>query len=48
MRRIGNAINGISGKLYPVVGIQSPGACIRVNFGLEIFQYNVDTEQLSD
>lgn len=32
---------GIAGKLYPVVGMQSRGACIRVNFGHERFRYDV-------
>jgi hypothetical protein len=32
----------MSGKLYPVVGMKSRGSCIRVNFGLEHFQYDVN------
>ena len=32
----------MSGKLYPVVGMRSRGSCIRVNFGLEHFQYDVN------
>lgn len=43
-QRIGNAFDSISGKLYPVVGMRSRGAYIRVNFGLEHFQYDVNAE----
>ena len=36
---LGVAFPDVSGKLYPMVGMESLGARIRVNFGLEPFRY---------
>jgi hypothetical protein len=38
---LGVAFRGISGKLYPAVGIRSRGAHVRVNFGQRPFLRNV-------
>ncbi|OBT53419.1 hypothetical protein VE04_07004 [Pseudogymnoascus sp. 24MN13] len=35
---LGSAMKATAGKLYPVIGMRSCGACIRVNFGNEPFQ----------
>ncbi|KAI9856495.1 MAG: hypothetical protein M1813_008873 [Trichoglossum hirsutum] len=40
---LGFAFRGVSGKLYPVVGLHSRGACIRVNFGQEQFRYDASS-----
>ena len=38
---LGVAFRGISGKLYPAVGMRSRGGHVRVNFGQKPFLYNV-------
>jgi len=36
---LGDAFTGVSGQLYPQVGLQSPGARIKVNFGERPFMF---------
>ena len=39
----GYAFSSVHGKLYPSVGLRTPGEMVRANFGSEPFRFDIDS-----